>query len=516
MYRFFEAFGIGLKLKILTGFSVLSLLVLSAFFVSSERSLVLREHENEVQQSVAIAYGIVEHYHSLASAGTISEEVAKESAKQVISKLRMNGTDYFWINDSSARMVMHPIKPELVGKDMSDNRDPNGTYIFREFVRISKNQSGSGFVKYMWPKPGEAAPVAKLSYVKLFAKWDWIIGSGIYVDEIEKIIQNQIMYALFAIVFVATLMLFFGSFIARSIIRPIDKAVSVAKTIASGDLNSDISSRNNNEAGQLLRALSGMNDSLKKVVSQVRFGSDSIAVATQQIAAGNGDLASRTEQQASAVEQTVNHIGQLNQAIQSNNQASRSANELVLNVSQRASDAGEAVKNVIDTMQSIGDGAHKIVQIIGVIDSIAFQTNILALNAAVEAARAGEQGKGFAVVATEVRALARRSAEAAKEIKTVITASVERVEEGMSRVKDAGMTMDEVVTKIGKSTQLMSIISHACSEQATDVIRINEAMSIISGMAEQNAALIEEVAAASDSLNQQAKQLTEVVSVFRT
>ena len=298
----------------------------------------------------------------------------------------------------------------------------------------------------------------------------------------------------------------------RSITVPMREAVTLAHAVAAGDLTTEMHVYGTNETGQLIKSLIEMQQKLGGVVNHVRQGSQAVATASVQIAQGNHDLASRTESQASALEQTAASMEELNSTVQQNAENARQANDLALNVSTVAV---EVVSQVVETMKGINDSSRKISDIIGVIDSIAFQTNILALNAAVEAARAGEQGRGFAVVATEVRSLASRSAEAAKEIKNLISASVERVEQGTAQVDEAGATMTEVVGAIRRVTDLMSQISAASSEQSLGVSQVGEAVTHMDQVTQQNAALVEEMAAAADSLKMQAQDLVAGVNVFK-
>ncbi len=301
----------------------------------------------------------------------------------------------------------------------------------------------------------------------------------------------------------------------RSITVPMREAVVLAHAVAAGDLTTEMHVYGTNEIGQLVKSLIEMQQKLGGVVNHVRQGSQAVATASIQIAQGNHDLASRTESQASALEQTAASMEQLNSTVQQNAENARQANDLALNASTVAVKGGEVVSQVVETMKGINDSSRKISDIIGVIDSIAFQTNILALNAAVEAARAGEQGRGFAVVATEVRSLASRSAEAAKEIKNLISASVERVEQGTAQVDEAGATMTEVVGAIRRVTDLMSQISAASSEQSLGVSQVGEAVTHMDQVTQQNAALVEEMAAAADSLKMQAQDLVAGVNVFK-
>ncbi|MGI4718702.1 MAG: methyl-accepting chemotaxis protein [Janthinobacterium lividum] len=303
--------------------------------------------------------------------------------------------------------------------------------------------------------------------------------------------------------------------ITRSITRPMNEAVAIAETVASGDLTSTITVVSRDETGQLLQALSTMNDKLQAIVARVRASTDTIATASGEIAAGNLDLSSRTEQQASALEETASSMEELTTTVKQNAENARQANALAAGASGIALQGGEVVARVIDTMSSIDASAKKIVDIIGVIDGIAFQTNILALNAAVEAARAGEQGRGFAVVASEVRNLAHRSAAAAKEIKVLISDSVQKVESGTQLVGEAGATMERVVQSVRQVNDIMTEISSASGEQEQGIEQINQAIGEMDMVTQQNAALVEEAAAAAQSLQEQSDVLVDTVSVFK-
>ncbi|MBK4738421.1 methyl-accepting chemotaxis protein [Noviherbaspirillum pedocola] len=303
--------------------------------------------------------------------------------------------------------------------------------------------------------------------------------------------------------------------LSRSIVRPISYAVSVARTVAAGDLSKDIRVQSKDEAGELMQALKDMNDSLAKIVAEVRAGTETIATGSAQVAAGSQDLSARTEQQASSLEETASSMEELTSTVKQNAENARQANVLAGTASEVASKGGEVIGQVVGTMGEIHASANKIVDIISVIDGIAFQTNILALNAAVEAARAGEQGRGFAVVASEVRTLAQRSANAAKEIKSLIDDSVEKVEAGSQLVNSAGTTMNEIVESVRRVTDIMAEISSASAEQTAGIDQINQAVTQMDSVTQQNAALVEEAAAASESMQHQAASLANTVSIFR-
>jgi methyl-accepting chemotaxis protein len=300
-----------------------------------------------------------------------------------------------------------------------------------------------------------------------------------------------------------------------SITRPLTQAVSIAETVAAGDLSSTIVADGNDETAQLLIALRTMNDNLLKIVGQVRMGTDTIATASSQIASGNLDLSGRTEQQAGSLEETASAMEELTSTVKQNADNARQANQLAVSASEVAIQGGNVVGQVVDTMGSINASSRKIVDIISVIDGIAFQTNILALNAAVEAARAGEQGRGFAVVASEVRSLAQRSSAAAKEIKTLIDDSVAKVDVGSKLVQQAGETMNEVVVSVKRVTDIVGEISSASQEQSTGIGQVGQAITQMDEATQQNAALVEQAAAAAQSLQDQATRLAQVVSVFK-
>ncbi|WP_422845092.1 methyl-accepting chemotaxis protein [Acidovorax sp. M2(2025)] len=303
--------------------------------------------------------------------------------------------------------------------------------------------------------------------------------------------------------------------VTRSIIRPLQQGKEAAESIANGDLTHPVDAAGRDETAQLLQALAAMQARLATIVGNVRHNAEGVATASVEIATGNNDLSARTEQQASALQQTAASMEQLGSTVRQNADNARTANQLAVSASTVAQQGGAVVAEVVDTMKGINDSSKKIADIISVIDGIAFQTNILALNAAVEAARAGEQGRGFAVVAGEVRSLAQRSAEAAKEIKGLIGTSVERVERGTALVDKAGTTMAEVVAAIRRVTDIMGEISAASSEQSQGVSQVGEAITQMDQTTQQNAALVEQSAAAADSLKTQAGQLVQAVAVFR-
>jgi methyl-accepting chemotaxis protein len=463
-----------------------------------------------VQQSEAIA----QRYHELEKIGQLSTADAQAKAVAEIKAIRYQGKEYVWINDMFPRMVAHPIKPELEGKDLSDFKDPNGKKLFVAMTDTVK-RDGAGYVDYFWPKPGSQEPEPKRSYVAGFKPWGWVIGSGVYVDAVRAAALR------FAIVNFAVALLVGGGlfgfvhWLTRSMRLRLRQANTTLQAIAAGDLSHRVEVGPLDEIGLLMQAMKDMNASLTDIVGQVRTGTETIAVASREIASGNADLSARTESQASSLEETASSMEELTSTVKQNAENARQANQLVVSTADIAVKGGQVVGQVVDTMASIKDSSRKIADIIGVIDGIAFQTNILALNAAVEAARAGEQGRGFAVVASEVRNLAQRSAGAAKEIKSLIEDSVGKVDAGGKLVDEAGKTMDEIVGSVKRVTDIMSEIAAASQEQSSGIEQVNQAVIQMDDATQQNAALVEEAAAAAESLQNQAAKLAEAVSVFK-
>ncbi len=512
-----QSMSIAKKLGLLTLSAVLGIIVLTVSFLFSEKDLIIKERQNNVRQVVEAAYGVLAHYHDLAVKGKITEDEAKLDALAEIRTLRYSGNEYFWVNDMQPRMVMHPINPALEGKDLTDNKDPTGKHLFVEFVNMVK-ANGAGFVPYLWPKPGSAEPVQKVSYVKGFAPWGWIIGSGVYLDTVEAAFMDRLITFSLGALLLGGVLVGICLVVSRGLLKQLGGepayAIGVTSRIAEGDLMVAIDLKQNDRSS-LLYEIKVMRDSITRIVEQVRAGTDTIVNGSSEIAAGNQDLSARTEQQASSLEETAATMEEITSTVKQNADNASQANQLAATASSFAVKGGAVVAQVVDTMNSINDSSKRIVDIISVIDGIAFQTNILALNAAVEAARAGEQGRGFAVVASEVRNLAQRSASAAKEIKGLIGDSVEKVDSGSKLVTEAGATMKEIVDSVQRVTDIMAEITAASHEQSTGIEQVNQAIGQMDEVTQQNAALVEQAAAAAESMQDQAAGLAQVVSIFK-
>ena len=690
--------------------------------------IVMEEKRTATRHLVESAHGILVHHASLVEQGKLTREQAQAAALSAIKSLRYEKSEYFWVNDMYPRMVMHPIKPELDGKELTNNKDPSGKFLFVEFVRVVQ-KSQAGFVDYLWPKPGQSEPVQKISYVKGFEPWGWVIGSGIYVDDVQSLVWSRAGIQGLMLVFMLGCLLAGGWRLRRSIAEPIDDCVKIARSIADGkletsieptgpletrrlmaslkDMQADIKVRieadqrvtqaldacsvpirivdnkglilylnramekkiaqlepairlknpdfdkdkligqsigifypdpeeavarlsalkgerravleiggrqfdivtnpivagnserigtvgewvdredeiraqqglsdlleaasqgdfskrvdtsglsgfhriaadgvNNlldqvdaslRELGEVLGAMArgdlsrtmrgqyhgqfrqlqvDMNSSLGRLastVSEIRQAAQSVNSAAHEIAEGNTDLSMRTEKQASSLEQTSANMDELIATIRLTTENTSLADRVAGEASRVASDGGRTVGQVVQTMAEIGESSRRVEEIISVINGIAFQTNILALNAAVEAARAGESGRGFAVVASEVRALAQRSAEAAREIRGLIEHSSERVEAGGRLVQTAGTQMNSIVESVKRVTEVIAAIATVAKQQNSGIERMSHEVRNMDGMTQQNAALVEQAAAAAESLEEQATILTDAISTF--
>ena len=614
--------------------AIVSLAGQTGYDLMAARADLLRDRESKTRELVETAHSLVQHFAAQADRGAMSKDDAQQAAMAAVKALRYSKNEYFWINDQKPVLLMHPFADKLVGTDVGTYADPDGKRIFTEFARIAR-EKGEGPFSYRWPKPGSAEPVRKISYVKAFAPWGWVIGSGVYLDDVDAATKEDAIQTAIAVAINATILILIAFLLARSVSKPLQaltkaigqlaqrdwsatvphtakgdeigaiaRAVEVFKTngmendrlqaeveaqrreadtqraareareqaaaqeistlcqeIADGHLDTrlsetgkegfllDITRRLNTLTGLLHRVTSelagvmqGLSqgevtrrmqgdyrgvfadlkqstnstaETLRGFAEQLTNSADELRHSASEISTGSEDLAHRTESQAATLEQTAAAMHQVTSTVKQNADNAQAANRLAAEARGTARRGGDVVTSAINAMQQIEGSAQQIGEIVGLIDEIAFQTNLLALNASVEAARAGEAGKGFAVVAQEVRALAQRSADASREIKTLIQASTGQVREGARLVNQTGDSLTEIVQAVEKVTAIVGEIATASGEQSRGLDEVNIAVGNMDEMTQRNAALVEETHASAQTLANMAQSLAELVDFFK-
>ena len=423
----------------------------------------------KTQHVVETAWGVIDHYAKLSNAGTLSVEEAQATAKNIIRDLRYEQNEYFFINTTSGISILHPMKPELEGRDLSGMPDSHGKKLFAEMAD-SCLKSGSGFVDYYWEKPGETEPLPKISFVKLYPAWNWFVGSGIYVDDVQKEMARTFWVMLIGGSMLLGTLLLLGFFVTSSIVKPINQ-----------------------------------------ITAELNNASTTVAEASTQVAVSSQILAEGTSEQAAALEETSSSLEELSAMTRQNSGNAREVNALMTETKNVVNRSNESMAELTVSMHDIAMASEETQKIIKTIDEIAFQTNLLSLNAAVEAARAGQAGAGFAVVADEVRNPAMRASEAAKNTSELIEKSVNRIHHGADLVQKCNANFAEVSLGAEKVHQLVSEIATAATEQAQGINQISKAVSEMDSVTQTNAANAEESAAASEELNVISGELNETV-----
>lgn len=510
--RLFRSIGFGAKTAVISLVIVLPVLGLLGWLISGAYAQAMDARKTALRQHVEVVIGILKNAQAQEALG-VPRETAEASAKQLIASLRYSESEYFWINNMAVQVVMHPTNPNLNGKDASGIKDPSGKAVFQSFVHEVR-QNGKGFVTYQWPKPGSDKPVDKVSYVQGFEPWGWVVGTGLYVDDLRAAFLTSLagVAAVISVVALAVAYLFISFYKVMN--GGLNQTRRILQAMTVGDLSMNPSPWGRDEAAALMLDLAAMQDSLRGLVSEIRSSSASIVESSAVVAHGAQDLAARTEQAAANLEQTAASMEEISATVASTLENTGNAATVAQRNAGMATQGSEVMAEVVRSMQQIKDSSARIADIIGTIDSIAFQTNILALNAAVEAARAGEQGRGFAVVASEVRSLATRSADAAKEIKSLISGSVERVESGVDTVQRARDMIGGIVDASKQVDTLLGEVSGVSREQTQGIRQVGEAVSELDRATQQNSALVEETAASAEQLKALADGLSKQVEHF--
>jgi len=530
------------KFRMMVGIAAAGLLALTAFWLSSQRSSLLAERVAKTKNLVEVPYSIVVEQHRLEAEGKITREEAQRRAIEATQAMRYDGSNYFFIHDMNCVMLMHPLKPDWIGKDISYLKDPTGKAIIVEFVKEVR-RSKEGFVLYKWPKPGSDVPVKKMTFVKAFEPWGWVIGTGLYVEDIDVVWRRAVKLAAFVTLSCLVVLLLVSRNVARSIFVRFQQMIERMKDVAQGDLTKRVDLTSNDEVAELANWFNKFLDELQALLGQVSGNTQGLATTCEQISVYSRDQASRAELQqdqtnqvatamqemAATVHQVSEHSNQAAVASQKAAETARGGGKVVEETLCRMRTIANSVGQTASKVQELGKRSDEIGRISGVIEDIADQTNLLALNAAIEAARAGEQGRGFAVVANEVRKLAERTAAATKEIAemirgiqsetkmalTAMEAGSKEMELGVESTSRAGQSLQEIIQMSQQVGDMVTQIATAATQQSAATEQINSNIVQIAHIATANLAGAQQSAGTLQDLSGLAAKLHRSVGHFR-
>jgi methyl-accepting chemotaxis protein len=496
---------------------VAGLAALTVMSAMENRARQMSGLERTLRSEIESAVSVANQWHERASKGELSDADAQRQALAQIHAMRWDGgTGYIFAFDSGLVVRMHPLKPELVGRNVADETDFNGMHHYRMMLEANL-RDGHDLIRYTQKMPNGGAK-DKISYTQLFKPWNLNFAAGAYFEDINANFRHVLAVSLAKAGVVALLVILMVWLSMRSIRKSIggepEFAVAMASRIAAGDLRVQ-AGEPAFAGGSLLDALVRMRTRLIAIVGEVQHGSQAVSTAAQQIARGNDDLSQRTQEQASSLEETASSMEEMTATVKQSAENAGQASQLASGARIQAERGGEVAARASAAMREIEQASRQITEIVQLIDEIAFQTNLLSLNAAVEAARAGEQGRGFAVVATEVRSLAQRSANAAREIKALIGDSVEKVRVGSTLVAESGQALSGIIESVKKVTDVVAEIAAASQEQSAGIGQVNHAVTQMDEATQQNAALVEEASAAARAMQEQADALKRQVLFFR-
>jgi methyl-accepting chemotaxis protein len=542
MQRFLGSISLSTKLRLIIAVAMLGYGVLLFFSLEALKTHLNLDRQHKTQEHVQAGYALLEHHYELAQSGKMSEETAKAAAMQAVARLRFGEDGYYWINDMQPRMIMHPTKPELDGKDLSASADPNGKKLFVAFVETVQ-RNGEGFVDYLWPKPGHDKPVAKISYVKGFKPWGWIIGSGIYIDDVEAIYHRQALTMIITGLVILVIQLGFSMVVGGSISRPLGQLRRVIQDVAQGDLSARAKIQQADEVGamamaldELLSRFQGFVHEVQGAVDQLTNAAGNLQLITDESSREVADEQTQSEhvvtamtEMSASVREVASNAQQAAEAAEQADQTSGSGQRVVSTTIASIERLAQEVENASQVMHRLKTGTEGIGQVLDVIRGIAEQTNLLALNAAIEAARAGEQGRGFAVVADEVRTLASRTQESTQEIHgmietlqhgameavNVMESGRKQAHQSVEQAAKAGASLEEITRSVGRISEMNTQIATAAEEQSAVAEEINRNLVAISDATQRVGAQVGNTANASNELRHLAQSLEHKLAQFR-
>ncbi|MDH0301826.1 MULTISPECIES: methyl-accepting chemotaxis protein [unclassified Pseudomonas] len=539
-----RSMSISRRLWLILLVAVAMLLVLGLLMLRQLHGDLYQAKAEKTRHVVQTAAGVLAYYQGLEAAGTLTREAAQQQALQVVRELRYDQSDYFWINDLQPKMVMHPANPKLDGQDLSAIRDPDGFAVFNEMVALARSQ-GAGPVDYRWPKPGASEPVAKTSYIQLFKPWGWIIGSGVYIDDVQAEFARQLRDASLVGLGIALVMALLVLLIARSIARPLQEAVQAMGNIASGesDLTRRLDTHGRDEITHLGEHFNRFNGKLQGVIGQLQGAAHALAESASHVGDNAGSAQARSAQQSLQMDQVATAVNEVTYAVQDVARHAEQAASEMRNAQAQVGHGQQAIHGSlqqIDRLSATIDQAVQVIRelashstriggVLEVIRSIAEQTNLLALNAAIEAARAGEQGRGFAVVADEVRLLAQRTAQSTAEIQTMIEhlqgqseaavraidTSSEASRQTVEQAREAGTSLDAISQALGNLGALNASIASATLQQSHVVEEINRNVTETAGLSQQTAEAARQSSDAGSALARLSEELEQLLRQFR-